>query len=220
MFTLEELRASLALVTIYFTLCWHAYSRTQKLERKSKRTSRKKLISTIELSRSYSTTVNQMALSLFALKTKAPPNSSLRYAANHNIWEICRWWLTYAQNVNGRKFGGIAIEASFAKGYERFKKSRKHDESDDERAHQFGDALEHDDDSGDDGKETGFPRCIFIQVLTAPQSRRIGWVLRFYSHQIAVKRSTFMIELMGGLTEKLCTDVSSTLILCGEDGFP
>jgi hypothetical protein len=68
--------------------------------------------------------------------------------------------LTYAQNVNGRKFGGIAVEASFAKGYERFKKSRKHDESDDERAHHFGDALEHDDDS-DIGKETGFPPLHF-----------------------------------------------------------
>ena len=74
---------------------------------------------------------------------------------------VITWWLTYTQNVHGRKFGGIAVEASFAKGHERFKKSRKHDESDDERVHQFGDALEHDDNSGDDGKETGFPPCNF-----------------------------------------------------------
>jgi hypothetical protein len=44
------------------------------------------------------------------------------------------------------------VEASFAKGFERFKKSRKRDESDDENADQFGDALELDDSSEDDGK--------------------------------------------------------------------
>jgi hypothetical protein len=49
MFTLEELKAGLALATIYSTLCSHAYSGTRRLERKLKRTSRKKLTSTIEL---------------------------------------------------------------------------------------------------------------------------------------------------------------------------
>lgn len=64
----------------------------------------------------------------------------------------------YLQNVHGRKFGGIPVEASFAKGHERFKKSRKRDDSDDERAVHFGDDLEHDDN--DEGTDTGMPSSL------------------------------------------------------------
>lgn len=63
------------------------------------------------------------------------------------------------QNVHGRKFGGMPVEASFAKGHERFKKSRKRDESDDERVNQFGDVLELDEDDSE-GKKIDFPHPI------------------------------------------------------------
>jgi hypothetical protein len=41
-----------------------------------------------------------------------------------------------------------------------------------------------------------------------------------YSRQIAIKKSTFTIELMGGSTEKLCTDISSTLIFVQSKRIP